>query len=268
MLELQNISIAYGEKEVVRNVSLRAEKGEIVGIVGESGSGKSTLIRGIIGLLDCPGKIIEGKILLNGRNIAPYPAEKMREIRGKEIAMIFQHADLSLDPLWTIGKSFYESISMHKKISKQEAMACAAERLKLLSLKNPEKVLNLYPHQLSGGMCQRTAIAIAMANDPELLLADEPTSALDLTVQNQVIENMMSIREQRGTTILIVTHNMGVVEKMADKVGVMYRGRLVEWGSKDEVLHDPKHAYTQSLIRAIPKMDGTLPQAPERCIYE
>lgn len=261
LLELKQVSIAYGSKQIVRDVSLSAEQGEIIGIVGESGSGKTTLLRGIIGLLGRGGAVTEGQILFRGKDLVGYTAAELRQLRGQDVAMIFQHADLSLDPLWTIGDSFYESLHVHNRsVSRRQALELAAQRLEALSLRDPEIILRRYPHELSGGMCQRAAIAVSMANHPALLLADEPTSALDVTVQAQVIETMMNLRDTLGTTILIVTHNMGVVNRMADRVGVMYHGELVEWGRKEQVLHHPTHAYTRRLLAAVPKMDGTLPQ--------
>lgn len=263
MLEIKNISVAYGNSQVVKDVSISLKPGEIVGIVGESGSGKSTMLKSILGLLDSQGKVQSGEVLFSGENLLKLAPARLRKLRGKEIAMIFQHPELSLDPIWTIGKSFYECIRVHRPVTRQEAALQGKELFRTLNLENPDKIWSSYPFELSGGMCQRVAIAIAIANRPEILLADEPTSALDVTVQMQVIETMMKLREQFGTAILIVSHNMGVIAKMADKVGVMRKGELVEWGSKDEVLYSPKHAYTKALIRAIPKMDGKLPEIME-----
>lgn len=254
MLKLNHVNIAYKEQSVVEDVSLSLNSEEIVGIVGESGSGKSTLLRSIIGLLSNSGKVTHGEILVKGENICDLKKEDLRKIRGKEIAMIFQHAELSMDPLWTIGRSFYESIYVHQKVTWKQAMELGADILGELLLKNPKQILCSFPFQLSGGMCQRVAIAIAMTNNPKILLADEPTSALDVTVQSQVIDTIMHMRKKKGTAILIVSHNMGVIAQMADKVGVMWKGRLVEWGSKEEVLYHPQHAYTHKLIKAIPRI--------------
>lgn len=258
MLELNGISVAYRGNVAVKNVSFMVHEREIVGIVGESGSGKSTLIRSIIKLLGNQGQVIAGEILFNQHKLLGLSERDMRQIRGKEIALIVQHPELALDPLWTIDSLFYESMRFHGKISKKQAISRADELLSSLSLKDTARILKSYPFELSGGMCQRVAIAIAMANGPRLLLADEPTSALDVTVQNLVIESMLQMREMFKTAILIVSHNMGVIARIADTVGVMYHGELVEWGNKDDVLNHPIHDYTKALMRATPKMDGTL----------
>ena len=259
MLNITDLNIAYKKTQVVRDLSLHVAPGEIVGIVGESGSGKSTLIRSILGLLGSGGKVLSGQIVFEGREIQNLKKEPMRKIRGKEIAIVFQQPERSFDPTYRIENQFYESMRVHGDISKDEARKRAEELLLELNLPQPEQILKAYPFELSGGMCQRVAIAVAMAHNPRLLLADEPTSALDVTVQAQVVQVMMDLREKFDTSILIVTHNMGVVAYMADMVGVMFGGQMVEWGQRDEVLYDPRHPYTQQLIDAIPKMDGTLP---------
>ena len=256
MLELRGVSVAYRENAAVRNVSFKVHEREIVGIVGESGSGKSTLIRSIIKLLGNQGQVAAGEISFHGRKLLDLSEGEMRRIRGREIALVIQHPELALDPLWTIGNLFFESMRFHGNISKKQALSRAEELLSSLSLKDTARILKSYPFELSGGMCQRVAIAIAMANGPRLLLADEPTSALDVTVQNQVIETLLQMREMFQTAILMVSHNMGVIARLADTVGVMYRGELVEWGKKDDVLHHPSHDYTKALVRATPKMEG------------
>ncbi len=259
MLEIRNLSAAYGESGAVKQVSFSVEPGQIVGIVGESGSGKSTLLKCIMGLPDGRGRILGGDILLKGRSLLAMGEAELQKLRGKELAMVFQNPELSLDPLWTIEKTFYESIRVHSPVTKAQARQQGIGLLKALDLADPEKVLASYPFELSGGMCQRAAIAIAVANGPGLLLADEPTSALDVTVQKQVIDTMMSLRDRSGTAILIVSHNMGVIARMADMVGVMKDGELVEWGRKEQVLYEPSHPYTKALIRSVPRMDGRLP---------
>lgn len=263
MLKIKNVSISYKNRQVVKNVSVSLGKGEIVGIVGESGSGKSTLVRSVLRLLPDYARITKGEILFHGKNMINIGKNDLRKIRGNDIAMIFQHAELSLDPLWTIGRSFYESIRMHRNISFQESMKQGEKILADLLLENPKQILRAYPFQLSGGMCQRVSIAIAMANRPEILLADEPTSALDVTVQKQVMDIMLRMRQEYGTAIFLISHNISVISQLADKVGVLYQGELVEWGKKEDVLYRPKHVYTRRLIRAIPRMDGRLPQIEE-----
>lgn len=262
-MQIQNLDIAYGDTVIVKDINLRVEKNEIVGIVGESGSGKSTLIRSIIQLLNNNGKIVNGNIYYKDNNLKDLSNREMTKLRGKEISMIFQHPELCLNPMMTIEKLFYESINVHEKISKKEARKRANEILLVLGFDNPERILRSYPFELSGGMCQRVMIGISMINNPSLLLADEPTSALDVTVQLQVVETLMNMRDMYNTSILIVTHNMGVVSKMVDKIGVMYKGEIVEWGDKEEILRNPKHSYTKALISSIPKMDGSMPELIE-----
>ena len=257
MLRINKLSVSYGEGLAVDQVSLSVEEGQIVGIVGESGSGKSTMLRSILGLSG--GTVTGGEILFQDTDLTGLDRRAMGKIRGKEIAMAFQHPELSLDPLWKLGKTFYESIRVHRRISKQEASAQWRTLCEALELKDSERLEQSYPSQLSGGMCQRAALAIAVANGPKLLLADEPTSALDVTVQTQVMETMMEMREKLGMSILIVSHNIGVIAAMADMVGVMNHGRLVEWGTKEQVLYAPEHEYTKELIRSVPRLDGRLP---------
>ena len=246
MFEVDGLQITYGKTEVVHRVSFGVKPGEIIGIVGESGSGKSTMLKGILGILDNPGQVTGGQIRYEGTDLLGLPRNRL--------AMLFQHPELSLDPLWKTGKTYYETVRAHRKITKGQAEREAVEIMRLLRLENPERILNSYPFELSGGMCQRVALAIAIANRPRLLLADEPTSALDVTVQKQVIDTMLDLRKQFGTAIVIVSHNMGVIAAMADKVGVMKKGELVEWGSREQVLYHPEHPYTQKLIKAIPRM--------------
>lgn len=256
MLKVRNFSIAYGKTQVVDNVEFQVDPGQIVGIVGESGSGKSTMLRGLIGLLKHSGKIIGGEVLFEGKNLTELSKKSLREIRGNRISMIFQHPELSLDPLWTIGKSYYESVNVHRSISRKESDEEAIQLFTALHLEDAGRILELHPFELSGGMCQRVAIAIAIANRPSLILADEPTSALDVTVQKQVIDMMLELRKNFGTSIIMVSHNMGVIAAAADVVGVMQKGKLVEWGRKDQVLYQPQHSYTRELIQAIPKMNS------------
>lgn len=254
MLEIRNLSAMYEDTESVKHVSLSVQPGEIVGIVGESGSGKSTMLKAVLNLFHQKKVVLNGEILFHGENLLKKKPAEMRQLRGNRIAMVFQHPELSMDPLWTIGQTFYESIRVHRKITRAESDAAAKQLLTSLHFEHPDKILASYPFELSGGMCQRVAIAIAAANGPELMLADEPTSALDVTVQLQAIETMMEMRDTFGMAILIVSHNMGVIAKMADKVGVMRQGELVEWGTKDEVLYHPQHEYTKALIEAVPRI--------------
>ncbi|MCI8465616.1 MAG: ABC transporter ATP-binding protein [Lachnospiraceae bacterium] len=267
MIRVKNLSVAYGTSPVVKNVSFSVEQGQIVGIVGESGSGKSTLLRGMAGLLDPPGHILGGKVLYEKEDLLVLPEKKLRRFRGKEIAMIFQHPELSLDPLWKIGKTYYESVRVHRSVSRAEADAEAKALFGALHLEDVDRILELFPFELSGGMCQRVAIAIAIANRPRLLLADEPTSALDVTVQKQVIDTVRSLRREFGTSIIMVSHNMGVVGAISDLVGVMKKGELIEWGTKEQVLYHPEHPYTKALLQAIPKMNGNRPGVTKEELY-
>lgn len=259
LLDIEKLSVRYPEGEtVLHDVSLHMHPGEIVCVIGESGCGKSTLLNAILRM---PGRvdIQGGSVLYRGEDIMRYPPEKLRQIRGAGIGMVFQEPGASLDPIRKIGAQFYETLLAHKKISRREAAAEAKELLPRLNLPDAERVLNSCPVQLSGGMNQRVAIALAMALHPDVLLADEPTSALDVTVQAQIADELLRLREEFGTGILLVTHNIGVVAKMADKVAVMYGGRVVEFGYRDSVLKAPAHPYTKALISAIPKLDGAAP---------
>ncbi len=257
MLKVKNLSVAYGRIQVVRGASFFVEPGQIVGIVGESGSGKSTMLKSLAGLLEKHGQVMGGEAFYEGEDLLKLSEKRLRKLRGKEIAVVFQHPELSLDPLWKIGKTYYESVRIHRLLSRKEADAEAEKLFEGLHLENPRRILESYPFELSGGMCQRAAIAIAIANSPRLLLADEPTSALDVTIQKQVIDTMLELRKQFGTSIVVVSHNMGVIAAMADLVGVMKQGELVEWGRKEQVLYNPKHPYTRELICAIPKIRGS-----------
>ena len=260
MLEVKELCVSYGTVPTVKGVSFAVGAGEIVGLVGESGSGKSTVVRSILGLLPANGKITSGKIVFRGQNITELDKKGWTKLRGKQISMIFQHPQLSMDPVFTVGAQFCECMKEAQGTGKKEALEKAVELLKDLKLTDPERVLKSYPFELSGGMSQRVAIAMAMANNPSLLLADEPTSALDVTVQLQTIDVLVELRKKYGTSILLVTHNMGVIARMADLVGVMYQGELVEWGRREEILKEPAHPYTRALIRAIPSMNGKLPE--------
>ena len=260
MLSVEQLYVNYGEKEILHDVDLQVDQEEIVMIVGESGSGKSTLVRSIMGLLGEEGHITKGNIVFQGVNLCQLNKKQYRELRGSRIAMVFQQPESSFDPTQTIHRQFYEAMNVHRKVNVQEAKQTAKSLLGMLGFREPETILSKYPFELSGGMNQRVAIALAMILNPQLLLADEPTSALDVTVQAQCVKEMMDLRQHLGTTIIIVTHNMGVVSHMADKVAVMYAGSIVEYGSKADVLNHPKHPYTKALIASIPQIGGTIPK--------
>lgn len=254
ILEVKDLSIAYQGKEAVKKVSLVVPENKIVAIVGESGSGKSTIVKAAINLLPSGGKIIGGNIIFDGKDVAKMPDEQLRKIRGKEIAMIYQDAGAYLNPRMKIGKQYLETIMVHQSISKPEAKELAEKMLLKLKLADPERIMNSYPFQLSGGMKQRVAIAMAISMEPKLLLADEPTSALDVTVQAQVVQEMMLIRDELGASILIVTHSMGVASRMADYIAAMYNGELMEFGTRDQVINAPKSDYTKRLLSVVPEL--------------
>ena len=257
ILDINNLYIKYGNQEpVVKDVSISINHKEIVGIVGESGSGKSTLIRAILGILPTGSNISSGNIIFKDRNLLEYSKKEWRGIRGNRIAMIFQDAGRSLTPILKIGDQFIETIRSHFDVSKLDAHDKAIDMLGKMRLPDAERIMNSYPFELSGGMKQRVAIAMAMTMEPELLLADEPTSSLDVTIQAQVVREMMELRDNFNTSIIIVTHNMGVASYMCDKIGVMKQGELVEWGIKDQVINKPKSKYTRSLLSAVPELGG------------
>ena len=253
MLNIDHLNISYNHTPAVQDLSLAVGAGQIVGIAGESGSGKSTMLRSIIGLLGREGKITSGDIRFENRQLQLLGQKEMEKIRGKDISMIFQQPESSFDPVATIGKQFCEALRVHEKISKKEALGRGMELLKKLHFPDPKRIMDSYAFELSGGMCQRAAIALGMVCNPKLLLADEPTSALDVTVQSQTADALMELRENFGTAILMVTHNIGVIAYMADYVGIMYNGKLVEWGKKEEILLEAEHPYTKALIRAVPR---------------
>lgn len=251
LLDMQHVEISYNGKAVVHDVSLQLEPGEILGVVGESGSGKSTLIKAAMGLIGSSGAVTKGDIFYKGKNVVDARGEELRRMRGPAMGMIFQNTGASLCPIRSIEDQLYESVAQHEKVTRQEVRCRAMELFEKIGLKDGERILKSYPFELSGGMNQRVGIVMAMVLKPDLLFADEPTSALDVTVQAQVVEEMMKMRELYGTGIVIVTHNIGVVEHMADKVAVMYQGRLVEYGDKREIIDAPKEEYTRKLLGAV-----------------
>lgn len=242
-----------GEVPAVNRVDFQIYPGEILGVVGESGCGKSVTSLSIMGLVPSPpGKITEGEILFKGENLVKASEKRMRQIRGNEIAMIFQEPMTSLNPVFTIGNQLIEAIRIHQKLSKKAAKKRAVEYLKLVGLPRAEQLIDEYPHQLSGGMRQRVMIALAMCCEPELLIADEPTTALDVTIQAQILELMKEINRKTGTSIMMITHDLGVVAEICDRMIVMYAGKIVEEGKVSEIFKKPKHPYTSGLIRSVP----------------
>jgi ABC-type dipeptide/oligopeptide/nickel transport system ATPase component len=256
LLQIRDLSIHYHSKPIVEKLNLLVGKQQIAVIVGESGSGKSTVLRSILGLLGEGGRMTGGEILFEGLNLAALHPRELRTIRGSEISVIFQNPEAFFDPRMRIGHQFYETMKVHRKVTKTQAFQTAVSLLTDLQFANPLRVLNSYPYELSGGMCQRVAIGMAVANQPRLILADEPTSALDVTVQAEIIDLLLRLQKQHRMSMLLVTHNMAVVDKMADVVGVMYQGELVEWGTRQEVLSAAKHPYTQTLLQSVPRFNG------------
>ena len=254
ILRYEHVDITYNGFKAVRDVSFSVSEGEIIGIVGESGSGKSTLIKAAMGLLGDSGLVTRGDIWYKDRNLPDLPARELRRLNGPELGMIFQSAGASFCPIRTVGTQLYESMTEHEAITKEEFRSRAIDLLQKIGFENGRRILDSYPFELSGGMQQRVGIAAAMLLNPSVLFADEPTSALDVSVQKQVVEEMLLLRERFGVSIVLVTHNIGVIGTMADKVLVMRHGETVEYGETRQVLHEPKEAYTRALMAAVPRL--------------
>ncbi|MDP9729076.1 ABC transporter ATP-binding protein [Alicyclobacillus sp. TC] len=259
VLNVESLNVEFNMEgnyfHAVRDVSFKIEPGETLGLVGESGCGKSVTSLALVRLLTQSARVT-GKIEYQGKNLLELPERDMRDIRGNEISMIFQEPMTSLNPVYKIGAQISETLLLHKDISPREAFQQSLEMLKKVGIPRPEDIMDEYPHQLSGGMRQRIMIAIAMACNPKLLIADEPTTALDVTIQAQILELMKGISKDLGTSILLITHDLGVVAEMCDRVAVMYAGQIVEQGSVDDIFFNPQHPYTRGLLNAIPKIDA------------
>ena len=269
LLEVDDLKMYFhtedGIVHAVDGVSYTLDRGETLGVVGESGSGKSVTAMTIMGLIPMPpGKIHGGSVTYRGKSLLDMSEEEMQHIRGNDIAMIFQDPMTSLNPVYKIGKQVGEGLRLHRGYSKQEALKRATELLDLVGIPEPEKRVNEYPHQFSGGMRQRVMIAMALACDPDILIADEPTTALDVTIQAQIIELMQEMQEKNGNAIVMITHDLGVVADIADKIMVMYAGRPVEFGTADQIFYESRHPYTWGLIRSIPEqvIDEKKPLTP------
>lgn len=260
LLEIKDEKLSFftpaGEVKALNGVSFSMNEGEVLGIVGESGSGKSVTAYSIMGRTAYPGKLIGGTIYFNGHQIEKMSEKEMRKIRGNEVSIIFQDPMTSLNPVYTIGNQITEVIRLHTGKSKKEAYDRAKELLELVGINEPTKRLKQYPHELSGGMRQRVMIAIALACEPKLLIADEPTTALDVTIQAQILELMQELRQKLGMSIIMITHDLGVVASMCERIAVMYAGHIVEYGTADEIFYEPKHEYTKGLINSIPKLSA------------
>ena len=254
VIRYDHVDISYKGKRVVHDVSFSVEEGEILGIVGESGSGKSTLIKAAMGLLGKDGLVTRGDIWYKEMDLPDLKPREMRKLCGPELGMIFQTAGSSFCPIRTVRAQLYEFMTEHKKIKTDAFENQAMELLEKFGFEDPKRVLDSYPFELSGGMQQRVGIAAAMLLNPKILMADEPTSALDVTFQNHVVEEMLMVREKFGTSILLVTHNMGVIRAMADKVLVLHEGEIMEYGVTEEVFEHPRSVYTKKLLAAVPKL--------------
>ena len=256
MLKIDNITIAYKDVPTVMDFSLHMAQGQIVSLVGESGSGKTTVIRAVLGLLAGGGKVTKGDILFNGTSLLSNTTEQWRNLRGSEISMIFQDSGAMMNPTRRIGSVFTEYLQTHENISKKDAWIKGEEMLGKMRLPSPDNIMKSYPFQLSGGMRQRVGIAMGMTYQPKLLLADEPTSALDVTTQAQIVRQMMELRDDYGTGIIVVTHNLGVAAYMSDYIVVMKDGRIEDQGDRDHILHHSENEYTRKLLSAVPSMGG------------
>jgi oligopeptide transport system ATP-binding protein len=258
LLDIQHERLSFftpaGEVKALNDVSFSLNQGEVLGIVGESGSGKSVTAYSVMGLTAYPGKLIGGKIWFNGHEVDKMNEKELRKMRGSEVSIIFQDPMTSLNPVYTIGNQIVEMILLHTNKNKKDAYRRAEELLELVGINEPKKRLKQYPHELSGGMRQRVMIAIALACEPKLLIADEPTTALDVTIQAQILELMQDLRKKMGMSIIMITHDLGVVASMCEKIAVMYAGHIVEYGTTDEIFYHPGHEYTKGLINSIPKL--------------
>jgi oligopeptide/dipeptide ABC transporter ATP-binding protein len=260
LLEVKNLQTQFptraGLVRAVDGVSFHVDDGELLGLVGESGCGKSITALSVMRLIGSPGKIVGGEVWFGEENLLAASEERMREIRGDDIAMIFQDPMTSLNPVYTVGEQIAEALRLHRKLSRKQAREAAVEAMREVSIPDPGRRADDYPHQLSGGMRQRVMIAMALACDPRLLIADEPTTALDVTIQAQILELIDELRRTRNLGVLLITHDLGVVAEVADRVCVMYTGRIVEESPVDELFARPKHPYTEGLLRSVPKLSS------------
>ncbi|HUN40800.1 MAG TPA: ABC transporter ATP-binding protein [Acetobacteraceae bacterium] len=260
LLEIRGLKTHFrtddGMVRAVDGVDLTIDRGETIGVVGESGCGKTVTAMTVLKLIQMPpGEIVAGSILWQGRDLVPLGPDEMRPLRSKEIAIIFQEPMTSLNPVYTVGAQIAETLRLHEGLNRREAMDRAVEMLRLVNIPTPERRVRDYPHQFSGGMRQRVMIAIALACEPKLIIADEPTTALDVTIQAQILELMKSLTRRLGVALVIITHNLGVVARYANRVNVMYAGRVVESGLAGDIYHHPQHPYTMALLRSVPRLD-------------
>ena len=260
LLEVKDLQTSFftpsGEVKAVGGVSFNLDKGKVLGIVGESGSGKSVTAYSVLQILTHPGRIIGGSVTFKGRNLVGLSEDEMRKVRGNQISIIFQDPMTSLNPVYTIGNQLMEAIILHTNRTREQARERAVEMLHLVGINEPEKRIHQYAYELSGGMRQRAMIAMALACEPDILIADEPTTALDVTIQAQILELMMTLQKKLGMAIIMITHDLGVIANMCDEVIVMYAGRVCERGTAAEIFYNPRHEYTRGLLRSIPNIEN------------
>lgn len=260
LLEVKNLTTQFhtdeGTVSAVDDISYTVEAGDIVGIVGESGSGKSVSVRSLVRLIDTPGVIESGKVYWKGNDVLKMSAEELRTLRGDEIAMVFQDPREALDPAQTVGAQIIEAIRAHRDLSKRQARERAIELLIEVGIGGPEEAIDDYPHEYSGGMAQRALVAMALASEPDLLIADEPTTGLDVTIQAQILDVLEELQAERDMAIVMISHDLGVISELCERLIVMYAGRIVEQGAIEDVLSDPKHPYTQLFLESVPRIDN------------
>ena len=260
LLEIENLKLSFftpaGEIKAVNDISYKMRNGDVLGIVGESGSGKSVSSYAIMGLISKPGRIVGGTILFNGHKIEEMSESELQKIRGNEVSIIFQDPMTSLNPVFTVGNQLEEVLKLHTKMNKKARYGRSIELLELVGVNEPHKRIRQYPHEFSGGMRQRVMIAMALACEPKLLIADEPTTALDVTIQAQIMELMIELRSKINMSIILITHDLGVVSSFCDNIAVMYTGRIVEYGTTEDVFYNTKHQYTLGLINSIPRINA------------
>jgi peptide/nickel transport system ATP-binding protein len=256
LLEIRDLMVSFGSGtntvHAVRGVSLAVERGEMMGIVGESGCGKSVTARAVLKLIEPPGRITNGSVLFEGRDLLSIPAEELREVRGKRISMIFQDPTKSLNPVLTVGQQIGAVIAAHQRLSRDESRSRALRLLADVGIPDPERRVGQYPHEFSGGMRQRVMIAMALANQPSMIIADEPTTALDVTIQAQILDLLRRINQDSNTSLIFISHNLGVIAELCHRVAVFYAGRVVESGTTEDVFKNPQHPYTRALLGSLP----------------
>ncbi len=266
LLDVQNLTTQFytdeGTISAVDDISYTVETGDIVGIVGESGSGKSVSVRSLVRLIDSPGVIEAGRVYWKGKDVLKMNAEELRTLRGNEIAMVFQDPREALDPAQTVGSQIVEAVRAHRDLNKREARTRAIELLTEVGIAGPEEAIDDYPHEFSGGMAQRALVAMALASEPDLLIADEPTTGLDVTIQAQILDLLRDLQAERDMAIVMISHDLGVISELCERLIVMYAGRIVEQGALDDVLSDPKHPYTQLFLKSVPRIDNPGDLAP------